>query len=394
MRKSKPISFYPLSAKDYKKEAPSCMGTVNFMINVMISYSHKDQSYANMLVSILEQNKIACWIDYRDATPGINYAGSIVHAIKNADLVVVILSSNSMTSGQVLNEINVAVNNEKMIIPFKIDDEKLNDSMEYYLSKTHWLNAITPPLEAHINRLVDTIQKTTDKASCSDRAQKAPNPPSASTFREKSSCRMVKFGELIELGYTASKIATQLVENDYINCNGIGDENEGTAEQWEEILQSNSDTFQYLINQQNEIIGDWSIVALNEETYELARKGQLHESDIDESNTELICFPDTYSGYILSISILPQYRTAENFNLLVESFLSQLEEYSEQGIFFKRWCINVFSKEVEALVKRMGFTYQCDNKTFGKIYCCEFIPLPRIPLLKKHPKLIENYENL
>ena len=53
--------------------------------------------------------------------------------------------------------------------------------------------------------------------------------------------------------YTANKIATQLVENDYINCNGISVENEGTAEQWEEQLQSNSDNFQYLINEKNEI---------------------------------------------------------------------------------------------------------------------------------------------
>ena len=268
----------------------------------------------------------------------------------------------------------------------------LNDSMEYYLGKTHWLDAITPPMEAHINRLVDTINKNAKDVSVTASAAQA----NESSFAKgtKKGCRMVKFGDLLELGYTQSKIATQLVENDYINCNGISVENEGTVEQWEEILQSNSDTFQYLINEQDRIVGDWSMVALTDEAYTLAENGQLHEADIDENNTELICFPDIYNGYILSLSILPQYRTAENFNLIVDSLISQIEEYSRQGIYFKRWCINVFSKEVEALVKRMGFTYRCNNKTFGKIYCCDFIPLPNVPLLKKYSDLISNYENL
>lgn len=361
----------------------------------MISYSHNDKQYADMIVSILERNNIACWIDYRDATPGVNYAGSIVKAIKNASFVVVVLSDSSIQSPQVLNEINAAVNNGKVIIPFKIDAAMLNDNMEYYLGKTHWLEAITPPIENHINRLADTIIKSAQEQHTMPTtaiSRDTSTQKSSSTTNNK--CRMVRFVELLELGYTANKIATQLVENDYINCNGIGVENEGTAEQWEEVLQSNSDTFQYLINKNNEIVGDWSIVALTNEAYTQAEKGQLHEADIDENNTELICFPDTYNGYILSFSILPQYRTAENFNLIVDSFISQIEEYSEQGIYFKKWCINVFSKEVEALIKRMGFVYQCNNKTCGKIYSCDFIPLPASSLLKKYPKLIENYEKL
>ncbi len=363
------------------------------MLNVMISYSHKDQQYANMVVAVLERSNIKCWIDYRDATPGINYAGSIVRAIKNADFVVVILSNNSIESAQVLNEVNSAVNNGITIIPFKIDAAELNDNMEYYLGKTHWLDAITPPLEAHIYRLVETINGyAAPQMKGGPVSTSAPLPSMGSA--DKRECRMVKFGELIDLGYTASKIAIQLVENDYITCNGIGDENEGSAEQWEAFLQDNSDTFQYLINGENKIVGDWSIVALTEDAFAEAMEGKLVEADIGPDNTEMICFPDMYHGYILTFSILPEYRTTKNYNLIIDSFLRQMEEYSEDGIFFKHWCINVFSKEVEALVKKMGFTYRCDNRVFGKIYSCDFIPLPQIPLFRKYEKLVKNYGEL
>ena len=130
---------------------------------------------------------------------------------------------------------------------------------------------------------------------------------------------MVKLGDLLDLGYTTARIAMQLVENDYINCNGIGEENEGSAEQWEQFLQDNSDTFQYLVNGENRIVGDWSMVALTDEAYELAEKGELLEADLDSENTEFICFPDFYNGYILTFSLLPQYRSMENYNLIIET---------------------------------------------------------------------------
>lgn len=203
---------------------------------------------------------------------------------------------------------------------------------------------------------------------------------------------MMKFGDLMDIGYTSAKIATQLVENDYINCNGIDENNEGSAEQWEEFLRDNSDTFQYLVNHDDKIVGDWSIVALTDEAYADAEKGELLEADISGDNTELICFPGEYNGYILSFSLLPEYRSMENYNLIIDSFFKQIEEYSRQEIFFKKWCINVFGKEVEALVKRLGFTYVCNNKVFGKIYACNFDPLPNISVLKKYPQLVKNYE--
>ena len=359
------------------------------MHDVMISYSHKDHQQATMVLGILEKNGIKCWIDYRDALPGESYAGSIVRAIKSAKLLVVLLSSNSNTSGQVLNEINSAVNNGITIIPFKMDDAILSENMEYYLGKTHWLDALTPPIEAHVNKLVKIIQHYTEndkeKAVATSRTERDP--------ATKKGCRMLKFNDLLELGYTPTTIALQLVENDYINCNGIDEANEGTAEQWEGFLQDNSETFQYLLDENNKIVGDWSIVALTDDAFERAERGDLLEAEIGIENTEMICFPNTYNGYILTFSLLPKHRNMTNYNLIIDSFLRQLEEYAENGIFFSRWCINVFGKEVEALVRQLGFQYVCNNKVLGKIYTCSFSPLPNMPLFKKYPKLMEYYEN-
>jgi len=366
------------------------------MHDIFISYSHKDSRIATTVLSILEQNGIKCWIDYRDAEVGESYAASIVRAIKGCKYFVVLMSSASGASGHVLNEINSAVKACVTVIPFKIDDAEISDGMEYYLGKTHWLEALTPPLEEHIQKLVNIIRQYDDKGAPSPAFPMAtvkPLVPVASAAANKNECRMMRFEDLLSLGYTAAGIAMQLVENDYITCNGIGEDNEGTAEQWEGYLQDNSDTFQYLVNGENKIVGDWSIVALTDEAFEKAMKGELLEKDIGMENTRMICFPDVYNGYLLAICLLPEYRNMKNYNLLIDSFLKQLEEYSENGIFFRAWCMNVFGKEIEGLVRSLGMKYVCDNAVFGKIYHCDFMPLPGVPLLKKYPKLVENYAN-
>jgi len=362
------------------------------MHDCFISYSHKDSQTAIAIQHLLEQHDIKCWIDFRDATPGIDYAGSIVRAIKSASFFILLLSKNSCDSIHVLNELNSAVNAGAVMLTFRVDESKLNDSMEYYLGRTHWLEALNPPLEKHILKLVDTIRLHQNKADfCnSDKASNiADNKPAKNV-----GCRMLKYQELLALGYTSTSISLQLVENDYINCNGIGMENEGTAQQWEEYLQDSSETFQYLVNDDNKIIGDWSIVALNEDVFEKAMKGELLEADIDIDKTEMICFPGIYHGYVLTFSILPEYRNMKNYNILIESFFAQLEEYAENGIFFKNWCMNVFGKDVEALVKQLGFKFITNNKVFGKIYYCDFMPLPNLPIYQKHTTLIERYNNV
>ena len=364
------------------------------MHRIFISYSHIDERAAKTILARLEESGYHCWIDYRDALAGDDYAGSIIDAIKGCSVFVLILSKASNASHHVHNEIIAADNARKTIIPFCLEEVELCGFLEYYLAKAQRLDATTPPIEKHIDKLIQAVDRHEKRAIGESIASIENNSASTEDIRTEkpSGCRMMTFDEMISLGYTSAKIAEQLVMNDYVNCNGIGMENEGTAEQWEEYLQNNSDTFHYLVNDENRIVGDWSIVALNDDAYEKALHGELLEKDFDISVTEMICFPGNYNGYILTFSLLPEYRSLANYNMIVHSFFEQIQIFSENGIFFRRWCINVFGKEVEALIKSLGFRYVCNNIVCGKIYSLDFLPLPSIPLLKKFPTLVENYK--
>jgi hypothetical protein len=127
--------------------------------DVFISYSSRDKNTADAVCAALERNRIRCWIASRDVMPGKEWGEEIVQAISNSQIMVLVFSSAANRSQQVLREVERAVNKNVIIVPFRIEDVLPTRSMEYFLYSTHWLDALTPDLEKHIGRLVDTVGK-------------------------------------------------------------------------------------------------------------------------------------------------------------------------------------------------------------------------------------------
>jgi len=125
--------------------------------DVFISYSNKNKVVADAVCAKLEENKIRVWIAPRDVPPGKDFAAAIIHAIDHCPIFVLIWSEESNKSEHILNEVNRAFSQNITVIPFRIDNVVPTESLEYYIGRTHWLDAMTPPLEKHIKLLADTI---------------------------------------------------------------------------------------------------------------------------------------------------------------------------------------------------------------------------------------------
>ena len=95
----------------------------------------------------------------RDALPSADYGEEIIEAIKESRLMVVVFSNHANLSSHVKNEVERAVSAGIPIIPFRIEDVLPKGSLELHLSRVHWLDALTPPLEEHLKRLTDTVQR-------------------------------------------------------------------------------------------------------------------------------------------------------------------------------------------------------------------------------------------
>ena len=128
------------------------------MHSIFISYSNKDKLTADALCAKLEAEHIRCWIAPRDIIAGQNYAGQITSAIRRSKIFILVLSGNSNLSPHVLKEVELAVTTGSTIIPLRIEDINLSDDLQYYLGNVHWLDALTPPLETHLQTLIISVK--------------------------------------------------------------------------------------------------------------------------------------------------------------------------------------------------------------------------------------------
>jgi Flp pilus assembly protein TadD len=126
--------------------------------DVFISYSTKDKTVADAVCATLEKHKIRCWIAPRDITPGKEWGASIIDAIGASRVMILIFSASANDSLQIPREVERAVNREVILVPLRIENVAPTKALEYFLGSVHWLDALTPPLEKHLDKLVRAVE--------------------------------------------------------------------------------------------------------------------------------------------------------------------------------------------------------------------------------------------
>jgi formylglycine-generating enzyme required for sulfatase activity/WD40 repeat protein len=148
--------------------------------DVFISHSSHDKTISDAVCATLEGKGIRCWVAPRDILAGANWGESIIDAISDTRVMVLILSSNSNISKQVMREVERAVHKGTVIIPLRVEDIPLSKSLEYFLSTAHWLDAFTPPLNKHLEELASRIEQLISDAPVPERElTPAPTPRSS-----------------------------------------------------------------------------------------------------------------------------------------------------------------------------------------------------------------------
>lgn len=101
---------------------------------VFISYKSEEFKEAKWVKDFLESHGISCWMAPMSITGGASYASEIPQAIRNSQVVVLILSEKCQTSKWVPREIDQAINDEKVVMPFMVENCQLRDEFQFYLT--------------------------------------------------------------------------------------------------------------------------------------------------------------------------------------------------------------------------------------------------------------------
>jgi hypothetical protein len=150
--------------------------------HVFVSYSTKDKAVADAVSAKLEEDGVHCWIAPRDIVAGADWNSAIIEAISASRAMVLILSSNSNTSPDVILEVKHAFRKGISVIPFRIEEVTPIKSLEYYLSFVQSLDALTPPLAEHLRRLSERVRDVIDQRNPSTDV-KAGDKPSLAGYR-------------------------------------------------------------------------------------------------------------------------------------------------------------------------------------------------------------------
>jgi hypothetical protein len=126
--------------------------------DVFISYASGDKPVADAVCAMLESHGIRCWIAPRDVVPGMHYGEAIIDAIHECRIMVLVFSSKANLSGHIPKEIERAVSQGVTVMPLRIENVAPAKSLDYFIGSVHWLDALTPPLEVHLQRLAGNVK--------------------------------------------------------------------------------------------------------------------------------------------------------------------------------------------------------------------------------------------
>jgi hypothetical protein len=110
---------------------PSLLNQPIQFFSCFISYSSKDQKFADRLHADLQNKGVRCWFAPHDMAIGAKIIDAIDEAIRLRDKVLLILSEHSVASDWVEEEVTRALDEERsrkttVLFPIRVDDAVLN----------------------------------------------------------------------------------------------------------------------------------------------------------------------------------------------------------------------------------------------------------------------------
>lgn len=126
--------------------------------DVFISYSSKNQKVVEAMCAYLEQHKVRCFVAYHDIPKGVVWAKAIVEALDESKMMVVVFSEEFNLSDQVDREIELASEDKKPILTFRISNTMFKGAKKYYLKNINWIDAFPNP-ENLFDSLLDNVAK-------------------------------------------------------------------------------------------------------------------------------------------------------------------------------------------------------------------------------------------
>lgn len=124
-------------------------------MNVFISYAREDSEIARALASQLDADGASIWIDVKDIPAGKKWRNEIDLGLVTSEIMILLVSSNSIASSYVAYEWEQFIKASKPIIPLKIQDDV---DLPSELKELQWIRFDASDFQESYVQLIDELK--------------------------------------------------------------------------------------------------------------------------------------------------------------------------------------------------------------------------------------------
>ena len=155
------------------------------MKKIFISYDIKDKKKVTELCEYLEMNGIELFLVPDSIPEDETYATAVPKAIKDCVALLLVISASSQESSWIPKEVETAIENKKTIIPFQVDDCKINDTFHFYLGNSEIINGTKTSIEAYDEAVIRIKGKVKEERKEPIKEQKESSKEEPKTTNQK-----------------------------------------------------------------------------------------------------------------------------------------------------------------------------------------------------------------
>ncbi|HEX2618714.1 MAG TPA: SUMF1/EgtB/PvdO family nonheme iron enzyme [Phototrophicaceae bacterium] len=119
------------------------------MTRIFVSYSRTDVNFARRLADSLARMGADIWMDIEDIPAGLKWSSAIQQGLDSAELIIVVISPESMASRNVEDEWQYFLDNNKPVIPVLLRQTKIH----FQLSRIQYIDFLHATYEEGFERL-------------------------------------------------------------------------------------------------------------------------------------------------------------------------------------------------------------------------------------------------
>jgi hypothetical protein len=212
----------------------------------------------------------------------------------------------------------------------------------------------------------------------------------ATTNKNKNKIRVVSYKDVLAMQLDIKDIVSEAMQLNSETMEGLTLEHSGYLQQWVDIAHESPDTYRYLFDSNNNIVGVWSFFPVFREVFEKIKEGKFFDNELTLDMMPVL-FPGIYDIYFVEICLDNKYRGTAVFRLLLKSIANILEKLATKKIFINEICTQAYTADGERLCKSLGLKYYKKHIDCGNIYCGTIKDLLKKPFCKDYYTLKNSY---